>query len=74
MQFASFPGRCSTSRTGHGPYLCRGEFLGFHQNSMQRSKREKCSIMLIFSAVVARQVPYGSASFSTNVSKSEHLG
>jgi hypothetical protein len=30
--------------------------------------------MLIFSAVVARQVPYGSASFSTNVSKSEHLG
>jgi len=32
MQFANFPRRCSTSRTGHGYYLCRGEFLGFHQN------------------------------------------
>jgi len=66
MQFANFPRRCSTSRTGHGYYLCRGEFLGFHQNMMQRFTVGKCSIMHIFSKFAMPQIPYGPASLFNN--------
>ena len=49
VQFTSCLDRCATSRTGHGEYLFQREFFAFHYHIiMQRSKAEKCSILLIF--------------------------
>ncbi len=59
MQFTSFLGRCTTSRTRHGEYLFQGEVLGFHYHMMQGSIAEKCSILLIFNTLAKRQVSLG---------------
>jgi len=59
MQFTSFLGRCTTSRTRHGEYLFQGEVLGFHYHMMQGSTAEKCSILLIFNTLAKRQVSLG---------------
>jgi hypothetical protein len=66
MQFASFPRRCSTSRTGHGYYLCRGEFLGFHHNMMQPSTAGKMLNTAHFSALRRAGGFIGPAGFFSN--------
>jgi hypothetical protein len=55
MQFTSFLGRCTASRTRHGEYLFSGEFFGFHRDIPRYNatilQRERCSILLIFNTL-----------------------
>jgi hypothetical protein len=66
MQFTSFLGRRTTSRTRHGEYLFQREFLGFHYHMMQRSTAGKCPILLIFNTLAQRQVSLGPPAVFTN--------
>ena len=66
MQFTSFLGRCTTSRTGHGEYLFQGEVLSFHHHMMRRSTAGECSILLILNTLAKRQVSLGPPAVVTN--------
>jgi hypothetical protein len=71
MQFTSFLGRCTASRTRHGEYLFPGEFFGFYRYITQRSPAGK---MLIFNTLAKAGLHSARQRFLSILSKSDHLG